>query len=136
MAGLSPSKRRSMWKYYSWLAETSSDQYDKPWLSPVSAPECLGAGTLVGVMDVGHETVIEHQGRNRGGEWPTPVSFVPAMGHLFTPDATCRHCDLSWEEHQRLKSRCDKYIEPANAPREDPSIQRERVSRFKQLWWM
>lgn len=119
---------RNRLKYYSYLAESSSDTYDKPWLSPVSASECVGAAGLGDVVQ--DEPELSHEGRSQ--RWAS--SIVPAMGHLFSGTLACTECNLSWADHQRLQSFCDKYVEPRNAPREDRTIQQLRVDRFNEIF--
>lgn len=124
---MTPAQTRNRLKYYSYLAESSQEQYDKPWLSTVSEAECAGAETLADVVMDGETWMVRRVGS-------VPVSFVSAMGHKFGPDATCNHCELSWEDHQRTRSKCDKYVEPANAPKEDPKAIRKRETGLDALY--
>ncbi len=132
MGSLTPAQIKSRNKYYAWLSKYDSspyDSYDKPWLSTVTEAECFGAETLVDVMDdYQASTQLENEYTY------TSPTIVPSMGHKFGPDATCHHCETSWEDHQRTQSACDKYVEPANAPQEDPGAVGRRVKQFDTLY--
>lgn len=128
---------RSLRSYYEWLSKYGTspyDSYNKPWRSSVTVGECAGAKALGDVVPKGDE--LEIGPRARG---PVPASFVPAMGHKFSPLLDCHHCRLSWEDHQETKSPCrgyglPQYVEPQAAPQESEAERRERVDRFSELY--